>query len=192
MTTLGKALARIKLVCLIILPGILISLLPDAAFGGVGSQPESVVSKQDANLSEGVVYDDSGKPITEEEIRAYMISDYRPGCCLIGGLVGTAASFLLGCAAGLYIYDESDDEESGVITWLGIWGLGTAASSWASYRAGERIDRQKAIELVKEERSTGKKPPQPKRTFLPKALSGLGIAATAAVIISVVIAQVSD
>jgi hypothetical protein len=118
---------------------------------------------------------DEEKPITDEEINAYMVRDYGPGCCLIGTLVGTAASFLLGCAAGVYVYDEID-EEMAWLAWAAIWGVGTGVSALVSMKVGEDIDRDKAIELVQEERRTGVKPPRPKRKFLPGVLIAIGVA----------------
>jgi len=128
---------------------------------------------------------DEERPITEEEIRAYMIRDYGPGCCLVGTLVGTAASFLLGCAAGVYVYEELDEEMSW-LTWAAIWGLGTGISALVSMKVGEDIDRNKAVELVQEERRTGVKPPRPKRKFLPGVLISIGVAGAVTLVIGAI------
>ena len=130
-----------------------------------------------AAVSKATVYDDKGKPITEEEIRAYMISDYKPGCCLLGCVIGSGASFLLGCVAALSIYDEIGEDRAAA-TFYAIWGVGTVASGLAGYKAGEKIDRHKAIKLINKERRTGGKPPQPKRKFLPKVVTGLAVVGT--------------
>ncbi|MBM3237937.1 hypothetical protein FJZ31_16735 [Candidatus Poribacteria bacterium] len=152
MSSIGKVLVRLRLPCLIIFLGVLMSLFSTGAF---------------ASDSKATVYDDNGKPITEEEIRAYMISDYKPGCCLLGGVIGSAASLLLGCAAGSYVSEHgTEDDASGVLG--AIWVTGTVASAFAGHKAGEEIDRRKAIELIKEERRIGRKPPLPRREFLPK------------------------
>ena len=137
-----------------------------------------------AAASEATVYDDKGKPITEEEIRAYMVSNYRPGCCLLGCVIGSSASFLLGCAAGAYVYDEIE-EDMAVATWLAVWGIGTVASGLVGYEYGEEIDRRKAIELIKEERWTGRKLPKPKRKFLQGVVIGLGAVGAAVLAIGI-------
>jgi len=139
--------------------------------------------------SEATVYDDNGRPITEEEIKAYMISDYKPGCCLLGGLVGSGASFLLGCAAGIYMVDFYEEElnldghVAITATWLAIWGVGTGVSTTLGSKAGEEIDRRKAIELIKKERRTGRKQPQQKRKFLPSVVISLGAGGATVLII---------
>ena len=134
--------------------------------------------------SEATVYDDNGKPITEAKIRAYMISDYKPGCCLLGGVIGSGASFLLGCAAGFYVYDEIG-EDTAVPTWLAVWGGGTVASALVGRKAGEEIDRHKAIDLIKEERRTGIKQTLPKPRFWQGVQIGFGVVGAALLIIYV-------
>ena len=139
-----------------------------------------------AAVSEAKVYDDNGKPITEEEIRAYMISDYKPGCCLLGAVIGSAASFLLGCAAGIYVYEELNlDDNEPIATWLAVWGVGTVTSALVGYKSGAEIDRRKAIELIKEERWRGRKLPKPKRKFLPGVVIGLGAVGVAILAIGI-------
>ena len=137
-----------------------------------------------AAVSEAKVYDDKGKPITEEEIRAYMVSNYRPGCCLLGCVIGSSASFLLGCAAGAYVYDEIG-EDTAVPTWLAVWGVGTVVSGLAGYEYGEEIDRRKAIELIEEGRRMGRKLPKPRRKFLPSVVIGLGAVGVAILAIGI-------
>jgi len=151
-----KILMQLKSLHSIILLGILMGL-----FSSVAYATDEAVNEE--------------RPITDEEINAYMVRDYGPGCCLVGTLVGTAASFLLGCAAGIYVYEELDEEMSWV-AWAVIWGVGTGVSALVSMKVGEDIDRNKAMELIEEERRTGVKPPRPKRKFLPGVLIGIGVA----------------
>ena len=127
------------------------------------------------------VLDDKGEPITEAEIQAHIINDYRTGCCLLGGTIGSSLSFLLGCVAGAYVYNYSvTDEGALVAVWLSVWGVGTGVSAWGSYKYGKEVDRRKAIELIKEERRTGIKQPLPERNFTIKVIMGLLIAGTVA------------
>ena len=141
-----------------------------------------------AAVSEAKVYDDKGKPITEEEIRAYMVRNYRPGCCLLGCVIGSGASFLLGCAAGFYVVEVLDsygDDDTVAMTFYAVWGVGTVASGLAGYKAGEEIDRRKAIELIKEERRADRKLPKTRRKFLQGVVIGLGAVGAAVLVISI-------
>jgi len=141
-----------------------------------------------AAVSEAKVYDDKGKPITEEEIRAYMVRNYRPGCCLLGCVIGSGASFLLGCAAGFYVVEVLDsygDDDTVAMTFYAVWGVGTVASGLAGYKAGEEIDRRKAIELIREERRAGRKLPKTRRKFLQGVVIGLGAVGAAVLVIGI-------
>ncbi len=161
-----RILTQLKSLRLIILLGILMGL-----FSSVACATDEVMDEE--------------RPITEDDIRAYMVRDYGPGCCLVGTLVGTAASFLLGCAAGAYLESEFDDETA-FRAFVAIWAVGTGISALVGMKVGEEIDRNKAMELAQEERRTGVKPPRPKRKFLPGVLIGIGVAGAVTLIIGAI------
>lgn len=140
-----------------------------------GIQPESSINNYSDRLN--LMFDHEGKLTTEAEISVYKIHNYSSGCCFLGSAVSSVTCFVI----GYYILDSmniSGDEDAGY--WGGIWLTGTllsgVLSGILSYEYGKEIDRHKAIELVKEERRTGRKLPRPKPKFLTGVLIGLGTA----------------
>jgi len=147
------------------------------------AQKEPDIKNYYAVASHAKVYDDNGKPITEEEIRAYMISDYRIGCFMLGGVVGPLASII----PALYMIAVHDyDPEANPAVFVTVMTTCTVASWLVGYKYGKEIDRRKAIELIKEERRTNRKQPQPRPKFLPKVRGCFGIGAASCIILMVI------
>jgi len=111
-----------------------------------------------ANVS-AEVYDDEGKIITEEEIKAEMGSVGRTGCLFFGGLFSLGVGFLGSCILGIQIADSIGDEDYNIVAPVLFIGTvaGTILGSKLSYEAGESIDRWAAIKRIRERRRKQKR-----------------------------------
>jgi hypothetical protein len=138
----------IKVVCLMILVGMILS----------------------ANVS-AVVYDDEGKVITEEEIQYQMKSKSiyhtaRYGCCLIGTCLGMP---LAAAASLLPLSFTEEDMGVGYVALSACLSeiVGGVIAAKYSWKYGETLDREAAIERIKEMRRTQKQN-RDKKSFIPE------------------------
>lgn len=101
------------------------------------------------------VLDDDGRPITEEEIDQYTDAGVSGG--VIGGIFGLAAGIGLALAFEIGTEEGGDPAIYAVPVALGLGG------AFAGWRFG-RVDREEAIERIKERRKTTSNAPQRTRS----------------------------